>query len=205
MRLLFAALAIAIPFFGVIDARAASVTRSYSYFSIGGTTMQDLQQELVARGPMVQSSGQRHAGATQMRFVDKVRFSQAGGKCRISSASVTVKARIILPRWTRRGSGSDETRLIWDTLSADIKRHEENHVSIARRHAREMELALLAMPPQRDCAAVTVKGREAMAQQMKRHDAEQARFDVIEGRNFGKRLDRLIRLRVENGRTAGPD
>jgi len=199
-----AAAALAIILTGTAGSQAASVTRSYSYFSITGTTLQDLQQELVARGPLVQSSGQRHAGATQMQFVDQVRFSQAGGKCRISSASVVVKARIILPRWTRRGAGSDETRLVWDTLSADIKRHEENHVSIARRHARDMELALLGLPPQRDCAAVTAKGRELMAREMKRHDAEQARFDRIESRNFSKRLERLIRLRAESGR-AGSD
>ena len=200
-----AAAALAISLIGTTDASAASVTRSYSYFSVSGTTLQDLQQELVARGPLVQSSGQRHAGATQMQFIDQVRFSQAGGKCRISRASVVVKAHIILPRWTRRGSGSDETKLVWDTLSADINRHEENHVSIARRHARDMELALLALPPQGDCAAVTAKGRDLMAREMKRHDAEQARFDRIESRNFSKRLERLIRLRVENGRVAGTD
>jgi len=180
-----------------VATHAASVARTYSYFAVGGATLQELQEELSIRGPKVKSTGKRHPGATEMEFTNKVGYRGGDGNCRVATASVTVKARIILPRWKKRSNAGQETRLIWDTLSADIKRHEESHVSIARSHAREMEQALLALPRQKSCAIAAEKARAVIEKGLLRHDAAQARFDRIEGINFGDRIDRLLRYRME--------
>ena len=119
-------------------ADAASVSRSYSYFRIGGTTLPELQDELTSRGPTVKSTGRRHPGATEMQFVNRLDYDGGAGKCRVSKASVTVKAKITLPRWSRPAGAAEDTRLIWGALAGDIKRHEESHVSIARDYARQM-------------------------------------------------------------------
>lgn len=174
---------------------AASVSRSYSYFSLRGLTLQDLQAEMENRGPKVESTGRRHPGATRLEFKDRIRYRSDRGKCRVQSASVTVRARIILPRWVRRSAGSPETRQIWDALASDIKRHEESHVSIAKNHARDIELAVASIPAQNNCDLVETQARMIIAKGLERHDAEQARFDRIEGRNFAARIERLIEYR----------
>ncbi len=178
-------------------AHAASVAKTYSYFTVGGTTVEEIEKELKRRGPQVKSTGLRHPGATRMEFTSRVGYGEKGGRCSIVSASVTVKANMILPRWNRRGAAAPDTRLIWDTLSADIKRHEESHVVIAKNHARELEEALRAIPRQRDCAAAQERAKEVTARILARHDEAQDRFDRIEGKTFESRLLRLLQYRIE--------
>lgn len=181
-----------------VPADAASVARTYSYFTIGGTTLEEIEKELKRRGPQVKSTGARHPGATRMEFNTRVGYGQqADGRCGVVEARVSVKAEMILPRWNRRGRADGDTRLVWDTLAADIKRHEESHVVIARNHAREMEEAFRKIRNQRDCAVAQEKVKETSARILAKHDAEQERFDRIEGINFESRLLRLIRYRIE--------
>jgi predicted secreted Zn-dependent protease len=180
-----------------VPAEAASVARTYSYFNIGGATLSELQEQLTSRGPKLKSSGQRHPGAVEMQFSSSLDYAESKGGCRISRANVTVRAKIILPRWKRPSDAGLDTRLVWGALSGDIKRHEESHVSIARGFAREMEQALLSAPPQATCAKAADRGQETVKRLLEAHDAAQARFDRIEMINFSARLDRLIRYRIE--------
>ena len=191
-----AALAAAILFAGK-PAHAASLVKTTSYFTIGGTTVDEIEKELKRRGPHVKSTGMRHPGATRMEFTSRVGYRESGGRCGVVDATVTVKADMILPRWNRRKAASSDTRLIWDTLSADIKRHEESHVVIARNHARELEEALKAVPRQRDCAQAQERVKEVTARILAKHDSEQDRFDRIEGKTFESRLLRLLQYRIE--------
>jgi len=185
---------------------AASVSKTYSYFNIGGRTLEEIEVELSRRGPKMQSTGKRHPGATQMEFTSRVSYSDSGASCRISAATVHVKAKVILPRWRQRGKAERETRIVWDTLVADIKRHEESHVSIAKNHARELEKALTALPAQKNCQAAAQQAKAVSEKVLARHDAEQDRFDRVEGMNFEARLLRLLRYRMEriaDGRLPG--
>ena len=176
---------------------AASLSKTYSYFTIGGTTLEDIERELKVRGPKVQSTGSRHPGATRMEFSTRIGYGEKNGRCSVIQADVQVKADMILPRWNRRARADDDTRLIRDTLSADIKRHEESHVVIARNHAREMEQELKQIRGVKSCALAQKKVEETTARVLAKHDSEQERFDRIEGINFESRLMRLIRYRLE--------
>lgn len=195
---IFAALAIP------STATPATVSKSYSYFNIGGNTLPEIENELSKRGPQVNSTGRRHPGATTMEFTTRLSIEE-GRRCRIADARVTVKAKIKLPRWRARRAASVETATVWDTLSSDIKRHEESHVIIAKNHAREMEQALKAMSSQRDCAELRQKAKSISERVLAKHDEAQERFDRVEGINFESRMLRLLRYRIErieNGRIA---
>ena len=92
-------------------------------------------------------------------------------------------------------------------MSADIKRHEERHVEIARNHGRELEDALKATYPQRNCDAAKAKAAQITAAVLARHDQDQLRFDRVESVNFESRILRLLRYRterIENGRLPPP-
>jgi predicted secreted Zn-dependent protease len=181
----------------VSPAGAASVAKTYSYFSIGGSTLEEIQNELDVRGPKVKTTGRRHPGATQMEFTSRVGYAKDDRGCTVAKATVTVKARIILPRWRRPGRADGDVRLVWDTLASDIKRHEESHVVIAKNHAREMEQALLAIRRQPDCATAQAKAAAATQRVLARHDRAQIAFDRVEGINFERRIVRLLRFRME--------
>lgn len=190
----------------ILPAGAASLSKTYSYFTIGGQTLDDIEEELAIRGPQLKSTGKRHPGATRMEFTTRIGYGEVKDYCRVAEARVTVKANVILPRWRQRAKAERDVRLIWDTLSADIKRHEESHVVIAKNHARELEEALKALPRQKSCALVAEKVKALTASVLKKHDEAQDRFDRIEGKSFEKRMMRLLEYRlqqIEAGRIPG--
>ena len=178
-------------------AEGASLSKTYHYFSIGGATLEEIERELERRGPHVQSTGMRHPGATRMEFNTRVTYGERHKRCGVVDARVSVKAEMILPRWRRNRRADADTRLIWSTLEADIKRHEEFHVTIARNHARELEEALKEIRNQRDCTRAQEKVKDVTARILEKHDREQLRFDRVEGINFEDRLLRLLRYRIE--------
>ena len=191
--------------FAATPSGAAELKKSYSYFTIGGRTVEEIEKELNTRGPQVMSTGHRHPGATRMEFKSQIKYGERKGRCIVADARVSVDARIILPRWNQRAKSEQDVRLIWNTLSDDIKRHEESHVVIAKNHARELEAALEAIEPQRDCAKAQQKARDVTAAVLEKHDLAQQRFDRIEGINFESRLLRLLEYRlqrIEAGRLA---
>jgi predicted secreted Zn-dependent protease len=91
--------------------------------------------------------------------------------------------------------------MIWDTLAADIKRHEERHAEIARTHARQLERTILGLPPARNCATLKARVNRVSQDAMTTHDKDQMRFDRIETANFENRMIRLLNYRIS--RTSG--
>ncbi|MBZ9882553.1 DUF922 domain-containing protein [Mesorhizobium sp. CA10] len=180
-----------------LPAGAASLVKTYSYFSVGGRTLDDIQNQLSRNGPEVKSTGSRHPGATQMAFTTRISYAQSAGSCRIADAAVTLKVKVILPEWRRPRKSDPGVRLVWDTLSADIKRHEERHVEIAKNHARLLEDALKALPPQKTCEQAKLNAAAVQAAELARHDQDQVRFDRVESVNFESRILRLMRYRME--------
>lgn len=189
-----------------VEASAATLSRTYSYFTIGGRTLGEIEVELSTRGPQVKSTGRRHPGATQMEFTTNIRYQEKDGRCQVISANVNVKANVILPRWKQRAGSEPDVQIFWDTLSADIKRHEEGHVVVAKNHAHELEKALKAIGRQKTCDAAKAKAKEVSAKILAKHDKEQDRFDRVEGINFESRILRLLQYRmerIEDGRLPG--
>jgi len=190
----------------VAPAEGASLSKSYSYFSIRGKTLEDIENQFSQRGPHVSKSGLRHPGATRMQFTTNLTYAQGKDFCQIVDARTTLNAKVILPRWQRPRKVEADVRLIWDTLSADIKRHEESHVVIAKNYAAELEKSLKAMGRQKNCQVAAAKAKEITARVLAQHDRAQADFDRVEGKNFESRILRLLKYRLEqikDGRIPG--
>jgi predicted secreted Zn-dependent protease len=186
----------------LLPAQGATVSKTYNYFSIGGSTLEEIENELTLRGPQVKSTGKRHPGATQMEFTSRLTYAEKNGRCWIADAKVNMRAKVTLPRWKPRAKTDGDVRLIWETLASDIKRHEESHIVIARNYARELEQSLKAIRRQKTCAAVAAKAQAVQTSVLARHDAAQDRFDKIEGMNFEKRILGLLQYRLQRMRAS---
>ncbi|TJW72332.1 MAG: DUF922 domain-containing protein, partial [Mesorhizobium sp.] len=141
-----------------------------------------------------------------MAFTTRVSYAQKSNSCAIADADVTLKVKVILPEWRRPRKADAGVRLFWDTLSADIKRHEDRHVEIAKNHASELEAALKATHPRKTCQQAKAKAAEISAAILAKHDRAQMQFDRVETINFESRILRLLRYRmqrIENGRLPG--
>lgn len=173
------------------------VKKTITYFDIGGRTAAEIDAELSKKGPLTQSTGGRHPGATQIQFGGDVTYSSTGGRCAIEDATVTLKTKLILPRWKNRSKAPSGLGLIWDSLSADIKRHEERHAEIARQHARELEARLKRLRPERNCDQLQDKVAAITDKVTANHDRAQMQFDRVESKNFEERMIRILRYRAQ--------
>lgn len=178
-------------------AGAADIRKSITWFNIGGTTADDLDRELSRRGPLTRNTGARHPGATEIKFGGDITYVEKEGRCSTGPVTVKLTTRLILPRWTNRKRADSELGMIWDTLSADIKRHEERHAEIARNHARDLEKRLRALRPQKDCRSLEALVSATTREVMDSHDREQLHFDQVEARNFDDRMMRLLNYRMK--------
>lgn len=182
---------------GMSMAASAEVVaqKRVSYFDISGNTADELDAALNARGPTAIGASSSHPGATNIQFGGQATYVEEDGRCHIIGIKVTVETEIILPRWKDRSHAPKRLSLVWDTLSADIRRHEERHAEIAREHARMTERAILKLPPERNCDLLQVKINAESARNIEEHDRDQARFDMIEAANFRNRIKRLMNYR----------
>jgi predicted secreted Zn-dependent protease len=173
------------------------ILKKVTYFSIAGTSAAEIDRNMAKFGPISSVTGRRHPGATQIKFKGSAKFVAAGNSCHIGGAKVTLSTKLMLPRWISRRKAGSDLALIWDTLSADIKRHEERHAEIARNHARALEQTILALPAAGDCATLKAKVNKLSEKAMVAHDKDQQRFDRVEAANFQRRMIRLLKYKME--------
>jgi predicted secreted Zn-dependent protease len=176
---------------------AASIDKKYSYFNLYGKTAEELDREIAKRGPKLQQTGTRHPGATTMNFGLKTKISNDGEYCKLDRAFVTLDLKLSLPRWKGREKATEDMGIMWDTLSSDIKRHEERHGLIARSYAIDLERTLENLPRDRDCKRLQAKAESVAKQLLKEHADAQAQFDKVESINFEARLARLLEYRLQ--------
>lgn len=183
----------------VQPARAETITsKTFAYFSVGGRTAAELDAELSRHGPLMKHSGARHPGATKIKWGGSVTYVRRGSRCAVGEAKVTLSTQIVLPRWKNRKRATPSLALIWDTLSSDIKRHEERHAEIARHHARTLQRTLKSLRPEADCERMQARVDRVTADAVSKHDADQARFDRVESKNFNDRMMRLLTHRLKS-------
>lgn len=183
-----------------LPVRAAELVRHDRSFAVGGATIEEIAKELSRRGPRVHSTGHNHPAATRMQFSTELGYRNEDGRCRLSRARTRVTVEVILPRWTGRRKAAEEVRILWDTLAADIRRHEEGHIVIARNHARQLESELRALYPERSCERLQAKVKATTAAVLAAHEEAQTRYDRIDNTNFSDRFARLLSYRLERMR-----
>lgn len=129
-------------------------------------------------------------------FLGPSRNGSTGPMCYVTKATVRLETQLTLPQWKNRDKASRDTVLVWDTLSSDIKRHEERHAEIARQYARKLESALEALHPQRDCKTMEARVEATSKQIIEAHAADQQRFDRVEAASFERRMIRMLRYKA---------
>lgn len=190
---IMAALLLALP---CASPQAAEVKERTAYFTLRGTTLDDLDRELSRKGPRVPSTGFRHPGATQVKFSGRVTYQQNGRSCRVAKAELGLNLVKTLPRWTAPKAASKATAIVWKTLSDDIARHEGDHARIARLWLKKMESAVRNLEAEPTCEAMEARVNGVSATYLAEHERAQIRFDTVEGRDMNRRLKRLLTKNV---------
>lgn len=177
---------------------AAKIYKTINYYTISGTTPEQIDKSLTHKGPYLKNTGSHHPGATTISFIPRLKLEKQDRYCKVAAVSVDVSAKMSLPRWKqRRSTKSIEMAIVWDTLSQDIKRHEESHIVIARAHASKIEQIVSNLPSKTDCDKLRKEIEKISYNVMQQHDEAQKNFDRVEAINFEKRFGNLLMSRVE--------
>jgi predicted secreted Zn-dependent protease len=178
-------------------AHAADIRERTKYFTIGGTTLEELDRDLGRKGPVMAGTGMRHPGATEVKFDGKVTYKPTkDGRCAVAKTDLTLHLVKTLPKWTAPKTATPTVALIWKTLSDDIARHEGDHARIARGYVKKMESAIRNLGAAPSCEAMEARVNAVSARYLAAHQAAQVEFDVIEGREMNMRLGRLLKRNV---------
>ncbi|EJF88822.1 DUF922 domain-containing Zn-dependent protease [Bartonella tamiae] len=180
------------------NAQAAKIYKTISYYIVSGTTAAQIDKSMAKNAPYLKSTGQHHLGVTTISFVTYLKLKSEGNYCKIDRIHVDILANMQLPRWKQRSrTKSLELAVVWDSLSQDIKRHEESHVVIARAHASEIEKKIRELSYQKNCDKLLQNIETIVGHALAQHDEAQKRFDRIEAKNFDKRFFNLLIRRLE--------
>ncbi|MEQ8479221.1 MAG: DUF922 domain-containing protein [Hoeflea sp.] len=177
------------------------ISKSYSYYPVGGQTAQKLEEELWRGGPELAETGNRHPGATRIRISREISFEQSRNRCAVGDVKVKLDTLLTLPRWTDSSGADRKARLVWRTLSSDIKRHEERHAEIARQWSRKLESALRNLRPEADCIRMQAKVEATSKSILEKHAADHERFDRVEAASFERRIGRILRYKAKQMET----
>lgn len=175
---------------------AADIKERTKYFTVRGSTLEELDRELGRKGPLMTATGLRHPGATEVKFDGRVSYTPAVRSCRVTRTELSLRLVKTLPKWNSPKSASPTVSLIWKTLADDIARHEADHARIAKSYVKKMESAIRNLAPEKTCAAMEARVNAVSASYLAAHQRAQLEFDVAEGREMNSRLKRLLKRNV---------
>ena len=152
------------------------VRQQTSYYYIDGRSALVLSEQINQKGPMGED-GARHPARTRWEVQWKFRHNMHDGVCRMEQVAVAVGVNTIRPRWRSEKSGPAELRNRWQKLVRAVERNQEFHKQQATRAGKEIEAALLAMPPVDDCDTLTERANQAASALLTKHQSASAQHD----------------------------
>ena len=152
---------------------------SVGYYTIDGTDLDELHQQIQLHGPKVMGVGNALA-ATDINMVPSIKYQLRDGKCRITSAKVRVNARVTLPRHSNEKALKQKLARTWNNLAEYAKVHEAVHLEIADRNAVEMEHTISSLEPRKDCKSLREIVSKVFDLMYRQHHIEQLKFDQDE-------------------------
>ena len=143
-----------------------------AYYDVSGTTPVDLGKEIRSKGP----DGWWGSAHTRLSFTLTPRESKDG--CVAAEARAAADSVVRLPRWVNRHEAGTAVQQHFDREFRSLEYHERGHVQISLDAARELERAILAIPPQPTCQMLTAEAKKRDRELQLRHRDRQESYDL---------------------------
>ncbi|MCB1379873.1 MAG: DUF922 domain-containing protein [Alphaproteobacteria bacterium] len=153
-----------------------SQTTKYTYYNVGGDTVEDIYRAMLSRGPRV--NGAKAYAATSATSSQDGKLVQSKS-CRIQDYKLRIDFVIKLPRIKNEKALPSGDRARWQQFSSFLKRHEERHRAIWLECAADLDKKVRAIKAKTCSQAesrATALWDATRAACSKRHDA----FDKAE-------------------------
>lgn len=157
----------------------------FKYFKVRGRTSLEIFRDFQKKSP-IKGVGEHQAtlGVASIKMIPEVKFQEKNGRCHIANAIVDVDVIIHLPRWANYRSANKFAKLSWDSLFAEIKKHELVHAEIARDYGRRIQTKIASIGSRSTCEKLERVIARHSHRLLERHDKAQRKFDRVEQRRM---------------------
>ena len=155
--------------------------QSFKYFKVRGKTSLEIFRDFQKRSP-IKGVGDHKAtlGVASITLTPKVEFAEKNGRCRVQKSHVAVDVVIHLPRWVNYRRANKFAKLSWDTLFADIKKHELTHAEIAKDYGGRIQKKIASYGSRSKCSRLQAAISRSSKRLLSKHDRAQRKFDRVE-------------------------
>jgi predicted secreted Zn-dependent protease len=160
----------------ILDSYPAGVTGNTTviYYEVHGSTLDALRADLRRFGPQV--DGRTFVGETRSPMRWSWRTEPVGTSfCAIRSVTVSVNARITLPRWFPPEEADPALITEWKRFLTALETHEAGHKDISARAARDIVHRLNGFSDL--CSLIGTRANELARGIAERTTAEQSEYD----------------------------
>lgn len=163
-------------------------SQKFKYFRVRGKTSSELFKDFQRKSP-IKAKGKYDAtlGVATIELTPEVEYLSDGKKCKVAKARVNANVVIHLPKWVNYKGANKIAKLSWDTLLADIKRHELVHAAIAKDYATRIQRKIESYNPRKNCEQLEASLKRGAEKILAKHDRAQRRFDKKEYKRLLKR------------------
>lgn len=124
-----------------------------TYYDVTGHTAGEIRRDMDWQSPF-RVLGKNYVAETHWRIDWQYRSREVKTSCVIESVQVDTYITVTLPRLRNVQEVDPAVLARWQSYIRAVRKHEHGHTEIARQAARELERALLALPPQESCFAL---------------------------------------------------
>lgn len=155
--------------------------QSFKYFKVRGKTSLEIFRDFQKRSP-IKGVGDHQAtlGVASISLTPNVEFAEKNGRCRIEKSNVVVDVVIHLPRWVNYRRANKFAKQSWDTLFADIKKHELTHAEIAKDYGTRIQKKIVSHGSRSRCSSLQRAISRSSKRLLSKHDRAQRKFDRVE-------------------------
>ena len=165
-----------------MGARAYAVVAAsdtVDYYSIRGTSENDLRREMSAKGPI--GTGGRFDAFTRWNIRWRYSYRQAGGLCRIDAVTTDVTVTMTLPRWDDESAAPDRLQKRWREYVTALTTHENGHRQNGLDAAHEIDRRIAALPAQANCSALGAAANALGDEIIRNHKQRDLDYDRTTG------------------------
>lgn len=153
------------------------ITERTSYYSVSGPTVQALVKAMTRRGPYSEDHGRRAVGLADYKYRTNIKTHKKNGLCRVKSVSISMQIYYFVPKLSRPKQLRARDHSKWRRIASMILRHEKQHGRFYKRLAKELQVTLARMKPQKSCSKFKSMERKIRAKLEKRDKSRNRNFD----------------------------
>lgn len=126
-----------------------------SLYRVYGDTTVAIENDIARCTPIATSEG-HFAAVTGYALATYYRYAEAAGTCHVTSAVVSLHINQTFPEWQGSTSANSQTRIAWNNFIANLRVHEQGHITLDSTAANNLYTQLLSMTAPNCSALQTV-------------------------------------------------